>query len=187
MMNLTYLNPSLDGSNERLVARRHPPPPGFITLNVDGSFMEESLNMGSSGLLRNESGSWIIGFSSFEGQGDMLLAELLALKHGLALAWDQGFRHVVCEFDALDIVNLFNANENLQLHSFAKVVIEIAELLNQNWIVKLLHVFRETNACANFLAKLGVRSSQPWKTWLDPPPLLGSLLLKDSLGIDPPG
>lgn len=52
------------------------PPPGFIKLNVDGSVLEVCSTMGTGGLLRSETGAWLKGFSSYEGVGDVLLAEL---------------------------------------------------------------------------------------------------------------
>lgn len=45
--------------------------------------------MGIGGLIRTNAGTWFAGFSSCEGLADSLKAELLAVKHGLSLAWGQ--------------------------------------------------------------------------------------------------
>lgn len=42
--------------------------------------------MGSGGLVRIETWEWLGGFSSSDGVGDALLAEILAVCHGLNLA-----------------------------------------------------------------------------------------------------
>lgn len=46
--------------------------------------------MCTGGLIRDSQGDWLSGFSSIEGPGDPLLAELLAVKNGLSHAWEEG-------------------------------------------------------------------------------------------------
>ncbi|KAJ1384832.1 Ribonuclease H-like superfamily [Sesbania bispinosa] len=67
-----------------------PPPRDFSNLNVDGSFTITSSKMGIGGVLWDSQGDWIWGLSGSNGQGISLLAELLALKPGLDIAWDKG-------------------------------------------------------------------------------------------------
>lgn len=129
--------------------------------------------IGAGGLLRSSSGDWIAGFSSCEGVGDIFLAELLAIKQGLPLAWNMNFRKIICESDSLDVINTL-LDRSPRVH------------LQHQWSVSLRHVFRKVNGSAEFLAKLGVRSNSSWKLWNDPPPGLGSLLLKDVLMCMPP-
>jgi len=50
-----------------------PPLDGCVKLNIDGS-CGASGDIGSRGLLRDNKGNWIVGFSSNEGQGDALFA-----------------------------------------------------------------------------------------------------------------
>lgn len=70
-----------------LIIHWQAPQHDLIKLNVDGSFFYHSLTMGSGGLARNSSGDWLFGFSCGDGDlGDPLLAELLAVEHGLSLA-----------------------------------------------------------------------------------------------------
>ena len=44
---------------------------------------------------------WIVGFSGFSGFSGNLKPELLAIYFGIKLAWDRGFRHVMCVSDSL--------------------------------------------------------------------------------------
>jgi hypothetical protein len=44
-----------------------PPPDGFVKLNIDGS-CGASGDIGSGGLLRDNKGNWIAGFSSNDGE-----------------------------------------------------------------------------------------------------------------------
>ena len=41
------------------------PPPGFVKLNTDGSSLGNPAVAGFGGLIREEDGGWIVGFSSF--------------------------------------------------------------------------------------------------------------------------
>lgn len=66
--------------------------------------MCDSNMMGTGGLIRSSKGDWITGFSCFEGGG--MLAELLAVRRGLQLAWESGFRNVVLEIDSQEVVSL---------------------------------------------------------------------------------
>lgn len=76
--------------------------------------------MGTGGLIRNSMGDWIIGFSSNEGLGTVLLAELLAVKNGLTLAWKEGMRSVLCESDSLEVVQTLHDRKDYTCHAYAK-------------------------------------------------------------------
>lgn len=52
-----------------------PPSDGCVKLNIDGSCVASG-DVGFGGLLRDNKGNWITGFSSNERQGDALFAEL---------------------------------------------------------------------------------------------------------------
>ena len=41
-------------------------------------------------------------------------------------------------------------------HKYATIVASICDLISDNWDVSIEHILRETNMCANFLAKFGV-------------------------------
>lgn len=98
-----------------------------------------------------------------------LLAELLAFKLGLTLAWSLGMKHLICESDSLDIVKALNNPTFTYCHSFTGVVKEVLELLRMYWNVKVQHVFREANVCADHFTKLGARSDYLLKLWSSSP------------------
>lgn len=139
--------------------------PIFSYVNVDGSFIDSSSMMGTGGLVRSTMGDWLGGFSSSEGKGDILLAELLAVKHGIMLAWHKGFKNVILESDSMDLVNLMNDRRFGQFHVYATLVGEIKRLLQCDWIMKIMHVYRDANICADTLAKHGNLHCDGMKTW----------------------
>lgn len=124
-------------SGTRMVARWTPPPTGYMKLNVDDSFIESSNRMGSGGPFRDANGYWVSSFSSHDVPREPLLAEPLALKHGLNLAWSLGEKQLICESDSLDAVNALNNQTLTDCHYFAGVVKEVLELLSRNCYVKV--------------------------------------------------
>lgn len=64
------------------------PPEGFVKLNFDGSALGNPGRAGFGGVVRSDSGEWIMGFSGFTGTGTNLFAELKRIQQGLHLLWD---------------------------------------------------------------------------------------------------
>jgi hypothetical protein len=58
------------------------PNEGFVKLNVDGSFLGNSGRICFGGLIRNNNGDWLIGFSCYT-VGSNLFLEPLVIKFGL--------------------------------------------------------------------------------------------------------
>lgn len=56
------------------------------------------------GLLRGDNGHWIFGFIGSVGRSDNLLPELMAIRYGLYLAREKGFRRICCESDSKEAV-----------------------------------------------------------------------------------
>ncbi|QHO40075.1 Reverse transcriptase [Arachis hypogaea] len=67
-----------------------PPSPGWVKLNVDGSVVETNAMSGCGGLLRSETGQWLLGFSIRSDSTNVLEVELGALRMGLVLALGPG-------------------------------------------------------------------------------------------------
>ena len=105
-----------------------------------------------------------MGFTSYGGFGSSLLPDLLAIKYGLLVAWDRGFRKVICNSDFTNVIRLINDDFN-KYHLFGAVIFYIEELLKQNWKVHLLHTLKEANSCADYMAKLAAKSNSDLYIW----------------------
>jgi hypothetical protein len=80
---------ALGSANKHCVVRHvcwYPPPEGYIKVNVDGSSFGNPGNAGFGGLLRNDNGAWIHGFSGSCGIASNLLAELSTIRRGFQMA-----------------------------------------------------------------------------------------------------
>ena len=74
---------------------------GVCKINTDGSRKSASgFICGAGGLLRDNYGAWIKGFSVNLGVGSVLEAELWGIFWGLHLAWESSFRFVEVESDS---------------------------------------------------------------------------------------
>jgi ribonuclease HI len=156
------------------------PPEGYIKINVDGSSFGNPGNAGFGGLLRNDMGIWIQGFSGSCGRASNLLAELSAIWKGLQIAWDLGYRSIIMESDsrtALDLIVDTNQND---FHPYANLLSLIRKLYSLPWVVSFNHTLREGNECADWFAKFGAKNVDSLKTWMSPPPQLSLTLLADT-------
>jgi hypothetical protein len=119
----------------------------------------------------------LLGFYESLGDFTSFHAELVGLYRGLFLTWEFGYRDVVCHSDSLLAVG---AGE---FHLYAALIQSIKELLSRNWICRFEHAYRESNFCANTLAKLASGGVFPLTVIHSPIPQLSSLLLADRVGV----
>jgi ribonuclease HI len=166
-------------SSQRLV-RWSCPDEGWVKFNVDGSPRGNPGEAGARGILRNDTGGWCMGFSCYLGPQSNMFAELWAIRQGLLIAWDKGFRSLIVETDSLEAIH--NIQSKPPHSPFLALLSDIKELMQREWRCKLGHVLREANACADFLAKLGPSLPNDLTIWATPPPGLRMFLLSDASG-----
>ncbi|KAF1887149.1 hypothetical protein Lal_00040746 [Lupinus albus] len=68
---------------------------GQVKLNIDGSCTRGTNIMGGGSATRNHEGRWLSGFSATFEVYSHIIAEALAMEHGLNLAWNLGFKEIV--------------------------------------------------------------------------------------------
>lgn len=126
----------------------HAPIDNIVKLNVDGSSLDNPGGSGFCGLIRNDKGEWLIGFSGFCGITTNLNAELMAIDHGLSLAWSYGYRDVVCESDSKSALDLILGGV-FHTHPYAAVIAHIRSFMSYAWNLSFGHTLREGNASAD--------------------------------------
>ncbi|KAJ6939280.1 hypothetical protein NC651_005654 [Populus alba x Populus x berolinensis] len=82
----------------------------------------------------------------------IMVVELEAIRHGLLLAWDFGYRQVVMESDSLEAVHAIPIDV-LRSHPSLYIISDIYHPFLRNWSVSFEHTLREVNRGADFLAK----------------------------------
>ena len=72
--------------NNHLVVKQvrwEKPDPGWVKLNIDGSLSGSIGTAAGGGLIRDEFGNWVIGFSRKIGRNNRFVAKIWALQDGL--------------------------------------------------------------------------------------------------------
>jgi ribonuclease HI len=152
-----------------------------MILNVDGSSIGNPGVSGFGGLIRNLDGAWVHGFSGNIGFSNILHAELLAVYHGLVLAWGLEIKELWCYTDSRIATKLIIDSVN-DWHQYATIIHNIKNLLARDWRVKVVHTLRKGNACVDYLAKLGAHNLVPYAPISTPPAEMSLLLLNDASG-----
>lgn len=162
-----------------------------VALDVDGSSLGNPGHAGFGGLIRDHNGSWILGFSEYIGVVDSVEAELKGIEIGLGLAWERGYRDVICRSDCWKAIFL-SLDSTSQPHEYVKITDSIKELMSREWIVSLKWTHRVSNQCADILAKWGAYQCADYMAEMGgkpvdgrtmfskPPPCLSSLLSSDA-------
>ncbi len=108
------------------------PQPGWMKLNVDGSFDPNYENGGTGTILRDERGTVIFSSCRFFGRcSDAREMELLAYKEGIALAIQWTLKPIVVESDCLEAVRMLQYAEK-DLSTLAYIIREINALMSRN-------------------------------------------------------
>ncbi|GAU37012.1 hypothetical protein TSUD_150480 [Trifolium subterraneum] len=85
-----------------------PPLDNCVEFSVDENSLGNPGRSGYGGIIRNDIGGCLYGFSGFCGITTNLKAELLAIVHGLSLTWSKGYTEVIWESDfkvATDLID----------------------------------------------------------------------------------
>lgn len=130
------------------------PPDGWCKLNTDGSSKGNPGIGGCRGLLRDDSGSWIVGFVINLGRCTSYIAEMWGILQGLEVACLTGIRRLVVESDSATIIDLLRNGRNSPTRN--SCLLRIFEWLEKDWQPQLVHTFREGNVCADWLANWSI-------------------------------
>ena len=145
-------NSNVDHRTERMVGWA-PPQSGWMKLNTDGSSHGNPGAATAGGVLRNGEGEWCGGFALNIGRCGALLAELWGVYYGLVAAWEKGIRRLELEVDSQVVVEFLTIGIG-DTHSLSFLVRMCHGLLKKDWLVHIVHVYREANRLADGLANL---------------------------------
>ncbi|KAK8975615.1 hypothetical protein V6N11_004994 [Hibiscus sabdariffa] len=121
-----------------IAARWLKPPRGWCKPNDVGAVARGSGMTACGGVVRDEEGNWLIGFSRKLGVCLILEAELWGLYEGLLAAWSINIRYLIIESDNLEAVKLLNNRNGLSI--FPSIVHYIVEIMKRPWTTKLFHI-----------------------------------------------
>ncbi|KAH1222053.1 putative ribonuclease H protein [Glycine max] len=99
-------------------------------MNTDGTSIGNPVNAGFGGINGDQHGNWITGYSGSCGYTTSLNAELLAIYFGMNLAWNLGYKTIVCESDSKVALDLIMKGIN-STHPYAPLIQKIEALRRQ--------------------------------------------------------
>lgn len=129
-----------------------PPPDGFFKLNSDGSVQRNSAAAG--GLIRDQRGDWVSGFSMNIGPSSIADSELWGLRQGIFQALQLGINRLIVESDSLEAIQALTLHARPNSPGPA-LLMDCRGLLQKFEAFQVKHTPRTTNHAADFLAKLG--------------------------------
>ncbi|MCH94985.1 putative non-LTR retroelement reverse transcriptase, partial [Trifolium medium] len=161
------------------------PPPGWFALNSDGAAKLSESKAGCGGVLRNETGNWIEGFTKALGDTTAYMAELWGIYEGLRLAQRREVMKLELRTDSQVIAQSLQDRKRGSNMGCA-LLKKIRSLLDGPWEVKIIHVFREANRCADMLANMGSEGPIGFEFFANPPPRVMQIVDDDIRGVSFP-
>ncbi|XP_057744794.1 uncharacterized protein LOC130962625 [Arachis stenosperma] len=162
-----------------------PPPEGWVKLNTDGSSQGNMRRAGCGGLVRNENGRWVAGFTCRIGNCTAFTAELWGVMEGLKLAWTMGMKRIIVECDSTAVVKLLNGERNLEKHPNS-LVRRIDALKKKDWRIFFVQIYREANRSADYLDRKSLETGDDFLFWDTPSPELARIIYEDCTGASLP-
>ncbi|KAK8473962.1 hypothetical protein V6N11_000308 [Hibiscus sabdariffa] len=156
------------------------PHQGCLALKVDAAVSQSSGIAAVGGLIRDNYGSWKIGFQKALGITDVLQAELWAILLGLQLAWAQGHEIVEVQSDSQQAIAL--VSDNSAASSSLSLVRAIVKFRQRGWMLSFKWISREGNQPADALAKSANALLHSMVTLDSVPTTIQELINKDRLG-----
>lgn len=84
-----------------------------MILNVNVSSLGDPDISDFRGFIQNVHGVWVHDFASNIGYSNTLHVELMALYHGLCMAWELGIKDLICYSDFNSAINLISESVNI--------------------------------------------------------------------------
>ncbi|XP_031108468.1 uncharacterized protein LOC116012941 [Ipomoea triloba] len=137
---------------------------------------------GGGVVLRDKNGRWIEGRSFSFQASNPLETELRALE--LALRWTESKRifNMEIQTDCKEMVKALNdANESNYQRGALKS--RCRELIRRSGYTTVVHIFREQNFVADFLATLAANRREPCIIFVSPPPGCDTLVCNDQMRV----
>ncbi|XP_019260136.1 PREDICTED: uncharacterized protein LOC109238156 [Nicotiana attenuata] len=119
------------------------PAPGWIKINIDGSFIKASRKAGIGGIVRDSNGDFIFAFSIPIQANSSSKTEVIAVRFGVEWCTQHGYSNIHVEIDSLIVTNILikQSFNNLKLQHIIKGTTTMLD----NTVSCIFHCLREAN------------------------------------------
>ena len=83
------------------------------------------------------------------------MAQLGAVRQGLMLAWDLGFKFIQQKLDFVIVLSWLTASTYNFPPDVLPLICDCRSFMERAWVVQVRHVYCEANKCVDALAKWG--------------------------------
>nr|POF08271.1 putative ribonuclease h protein [Quercus suber] len=142
-------------------------------------FLVQGSRSHSQKIQRSATWSKPCGFSRHIGSSSVLLAELWALRDGIAMALNLNIDKLIINVDASEVINLFSKPSNTNRLA-QPIVHEYRSMLQAFLEYHMQHCYRETNRVADMLANIGRCQEDSFVSYVNPPFVVMEALNYDS-------
>ena len=111
---------------------------------------------GCGGILRDDNGDWLLGFSRKIGITTSFVAKLWVVREGLSLCLHRNLPAVVLELDVKSIFDVLT-NPNQSNNIISAILDDYRQMMVQVPQLRVRHCYREAKRCADKLARMGVQ------------------------------
>ncbi|CAA7012828.1 unnamed protein product [Microthlaspi erraticum] len=154
---------------------------GWLKMNTDGASKGNPGAAAAGGVLSDEVGAWVCGFSLNLGICSAPLAELWGVYYGLYLAWEKRVSRLEIEVDSEMVAGFFKTWIN-ESHPLSFLVRLCYGFISRDWIVRVTHVYREANCVVDALANHAFSLPFGFFSFTSTPAEISALLLGDVNG-----
>ena len=138
---------------------------------------------GAGGLLHDSSGIWISGFSLNMVIATNNVAELAAVRQGLLLAWELGFKFIQFEIDFVTVLSWLSNINYTYPPNVVSLICDCRSLMEKAWEVQAHHIYCEADGCAEALAKRGIHQQHLLSIYTTCPSFVYHCLVRDLAGL----
>ncbi|MED6181340.1 hypothetical protein PIB30_018486 [Stylosanthes scabra] len=96
----------------------------------------------------------------------VLRCELFALWREMLLAWENGYKEVVCETDNIEVFMISQRFQDSEAVLNKDLIAKIRELLQRSWWIEICLIQRIANRVADAMAKTAANHLLPHAEWL---------------------
>ena len=158
------------------------PAMGWKKLNTDGSVLGRIGQASCGGVVRDDNGCWIVGFTRHIGTTNCFAAKLWGLRDGLSLCLSLNISCLVVVLDAkavVDVLRSYNYDNTI----ISPIMDDCRKLVSCFQQIQIKHYYRQANRCADLLAKIRVEQEIDFLNYLSPPVDFLQILQEDRNGL----
>ena len=179
---LCGLGPIPTSGSANMLVRWERPGQGKLKLNTDGSAQGNSGLAGGGGILRDDQGNQVLGYSRKIGRTTSFLVELWALRDRLHLCLSKNHLDVEVELDAKIIVDALTTTQ--QSDQLVSPLIDDCRFLATRFNhIQFKHCYHEANKCTDGLTRKGITQIDDFFIYDNPPVELENNFIHDLNGL----